>query len=395
MCKFDQISDFYTNMKKVVVVSDSFKGCLSSSQVAKAVEAGLHDVFPDAEVVSLPVADGGEGSLAAIRRVYPDSEEVTVNVYGPLYWKVDAKYLILPDGKTAFIEIAQACGLELLEKDKRNPLKTSTYGFGQMIADAISRGCTKVIAALGGTSTNDAGTGMLSALGFRITNADGTRNSCYGEELILLDDIDDSEVPDEVKATEFVSICDVNSPMCGQDGAAYVYAPQKGACICAVRALDDGLCNFANVAFRKTGVDLKYMPGAGAAGAVAGAMHAFLGAKMASGSDVILDAVGFENVIQDADLVITGEGKVDHQTLTGKLPYKVAQRSADKGVPVLAICGTAEIDQLPGARAIISVTPEGMSMAEAKKPKVAKENIRAAVSDYLAKLALDAFGSSC
>jgi glycerate kinase len=374
--KFDQLS---TNMKKVVVASDSFKGCLSSSQVAKAVEAGVHDVFPDAEVVILPVADGGEGSLAAIRRVYPDSKEVTVNVYGPLYWKVDAKYLILPDGKTAFIEIAQACGLELLEKDKRDPLKTSTYGFGQMIADAISRGCTKVIAALGGTSTNDAGAGMLSALGFRITNADGTRNACYGAELVLLDDIDDSDVSDEVKTTEFVSICDVTSPMCGPDGAAYVYAPQKGACICAVRALDDGLSNFADVAFRKTGVDIAFMPGAGAAGGVAGAMHAFLGAKMVSGSDVILDAVGFEDVIQDADLVITGEGRADHQTLTGKLPYKVAQRAAEKGIPVIAICGTTEIDKLPGAEAIIPVTPDGMPMTEAKKPTIAKENIRAAV----------------
>lgn len=366
-------------MKKVVVASDSFKGCLSSSQVAKAVEAGVHDVFPDAEVVILPVADGGEGSLAAIRRVYPDSEEVTVNVYGPLYWKVDAKYLILPDGKTAFIEIAQACGLELLEKDRRDPLKTSTYGFGQMIIDAISQGCTKVIAALGGTSTNDAGTGMLSALGFRVTNADGTKNSCYGAELILLDDIDDSEVSDKVKATEFVCICDVTSPLCGQDGAAYVYAPQKGADICAVRALDDGLSNFAHVAHRKTGVDLAFMPGTGAAGGVAGAMHAFLGAKMVSGSDVILDAVGFENVIQDADLVITGEGKADHQTLTGKLPYKVARRAADMGVPVIAICGATEISHLPDAKAIIPITPKGMPLSEAKKPAVAKENIRTAV----------------
>lgn len=366
-------------MKKVVVASDSFKGCLSSDQVAKAVEAGVHDVFPDAEVVSLPVADGGEGTLAAIRRVYPDSEEVTVNVYGPLYWKVDARYLILPDGKTAFVEIAQACGLELLEKDRRDPLKTSTYGFGQMILDAISRGCTKVIAALGGTSTNDAGTGMLSALGFRVTNADGTRNSCYGAELILLDDIDDSEVSDKVKATEFVCICDVTSPLCGQDGAAYVYAPQKGADICAVRVLDDGLSNFAHVAHRKTGVDLAFMPGTGAAGGVAGAMHAFLGAEMVSGSDVILDAVGFENVIQDADLVITGEGKADHQTLTGKLPYKVARRAADMGVPVIAICGATEISHLPDAKAIIPISPKGMPLSEAKKPAVAKENIRTAV----------------
>ena len=382
-------------MKKVVVASDSFKGCLSSSQVAEAVEDGVHDVFPEAEVLAIPVADGGEGSLAAIRNAYPDSMEITINVYGPLYWKVDARYLILPDCKTAFIEISEACGLELLDKDMRDPLKTSTYGFGQMIADAISRGCTKVIAALGGTSTNDAGVGMLSALGYRITNTDGTRNACYGEELILLGDIDDTDVPDSIRQTEFIAICDVTSPLCGQEGAAYVYAPQKGADICAVRALDDGLCNFAQVTLKKTGIDLTSMPGAGAAGGVSGAMFAYLGAELRPGADVILDCVGFDDALSDADLVVTGEGKIDHQTLTGKLPYKVAQRSADKGVPVLAICGTAEIDQLPGARAIISVTPEGMSMAEAKKPKVAKENIRAAVSDYLAKLALDVFGSSC
>ena len=370
-------------MKKVVVASDSFKGCLSSCQVALAVEEGIHDVFPEAEVVALPVADGGEGSLAAIMKAYPASEEVTVNVYGPLYWKVDAKYLILPDGKTAFIEIAQACGLELLDKDRRDPLKTSTYGFGQMISDAISRGCTKIIAALGGTSTNDAGVGMLSALGYRILNAGGMRNACYGAELVLIDDIDDTDVSDQIKQTEFVAICDVTSPLCGQDGAAYVYAPQKGADICAVRALDDGLCKFAHVVREKTGVDLRSMPGAGAAGGVAGAMYAFLGAKMVSGSDVILDAVGFEEAIEGADMVITGEGRLDQQTLTGKLPYKVAQRALLKSVPVIVICGAAEINQLPGAKEIISVTPEGMPLSEAKKPAVAKENIRAAVRNAL------------
>ena len=368
-------------MKRVVIASDSFKGCLSSEQVAKAVAEGVRDVYPDAEAVILPVADGGEGSLAAIRKVYPDSEEVTVNVYGPLYWKVDAKYLILPDGETAFVEIAQACGLELLDKDSRDPLKTSTYGFGQMIADAISRGCTKVIAALGGTSTNDAGAGMLSALGYRLTNADGVRNACYGAELILLNDIDDSEVSDKVKGTEFIAVCDVASPLCGQDGAAYVYAPQKGACICAVRALDDGLCNFAQIALSKTGVDLTSMPGAGAAGGLAGAMYAFLGAKLVRGADMILDAAGFEHVIEGADLVITGEGKLDHQTLTGKLPCKVAQRAAAKGVPVIAICGAAEISGLPGAKAVIPVTPEGMPLSEAMKQDVAMENIRTAVRD--------------
>ena len=375
--------EFTHKMRKIVVASDSFKGCLSSEEVAMAVEEGIHDIFPEAEVVVLPVADGGEGSLDAFRKAYPDSEEVTVNVYGPLYWKVDAKYLILPDGKTAFIEIAQACGLELLEKDRRDPLKTSTYGFGQMIVDAISRGCTRVIAALGGTCTNDAGAGMLSALGFSLTNAGGTRNACYGAELILLEDIDDSDVSGQVKATEFIVICDVTSPLCGQDGAAYVYAPQKGACKCAVSALDDGLCNFAQVTLEKTGVALGSMPGAGAAGGVAGAMHAFLGAKMVSGSDLILDAAGFENAVQDADLVITGEGRLDHQTLTGKLPYAVAKRASAKGVPVLAVCGISDIDQLPGAFAVRQVTPEGMPLSEARKPAMAKENIRRTVCDYL------------
>lgn len=372
-------------MRKVVVASDSFKGCLSSEQVAKAVAQGVHDVFPEAKVVALPVADGGEGSLEAIRRVYPGSEEITVNVYGPLYWKVDAKYLILPDGKTAFIEISQACGLELLDRDKRDPLKTSTYGFGQMIADAISRGCTKVIAALGGTSTNDAGTGMLSALGYRITNADGTRNACHGSELILIDDIDDSEVHESVKQAEFIAICDVTSPLCGQDGAAYVYAPQKGACICAVRALDDGLSNFAHVTFRKTGVELSHMPRAGAAGGVAGAMYAFLGAELRPGADLILDSVGFENVVGDADLVVTGEGKLDSQTLTGKLPYRVAQRAVEKGVPVLAICGAAEMRTMPGVCAILPVTPEDMPLPQAMNPENAIENIRTSVMNFLRK----------
>ena len=230
-----------------------------------------------------------------------------------------------------------------------------------------------------------AGTGMLSALGYRITNADGTRNAGHGSELILIDDIDDSEVHESVKQAEFIAICDVTSPLCGQDGAAYVYAPQKGACICAVRALDDGLSNFAHVTFRKTGVELSHMPGAGAAGGVAGAMYAFLGAKMASGSNVILDEVNFENVVEDADLVITGEGKLDHQTLTGKLPYKVAQRAVAKGVPVIAICGAVEISELPGANAVVPVTPEGMPLSEAMKPDVAMDNIKTAVIDFLKK----------
>jgi glycerate kinase len=226
---------------------------------------------------------------------------------------------------------------------------------------------------------------MLSALGFRFYN-DGSYqggrmpNACYGAELELLVDYDDSQVPQDVRDTEFVSVCDVVAPLCGPDGAALRYGPQKGMDRYMAEAIESGMRNFADIVKDKSGISLHEMPAAGAAGGVAGAMHAFLGAKMVSGSDVILDAVGFENVIQDADLVITGEGKVDHQTLTGKLPYKVARRAADMGVPVIAICGATEISHLPDAKAIIPITPNGMPLSEAKKPAVAKKNIRTAVS---------------
>lgn len=370
-------------MKKVVVASDSFKGCLSSEQVVEAVEKGVHDVFPDAEVVGLPVADGGEGSLAAVKGACNGCTEVTVTVKGPLYCDVEAKYLISQDGQTAIIEIAQACGLTLLDSHQRDPLKTTTYGFGQMIMDAISKGCRKVIVALGGTCTNDAGTGMLSALGYRITNGNGMPNACYGAELMLLADVDDSEVPQEVKETDFIVMCDVTAPFYGPYGAACVYAPQKGANRYQVKALDEGLCNFAEVIREKTGKNVQNVPGTGAAGGVAGAMYAFLGAELRSGAELILDYIDFDNVIEDADLVITGEGKIDAQTLTGKLPYIVARRTSAKRIPVLAICGISEIAELPGVYAVRQVSPMDMPLAEAKKPAIAKENIRRTVCDFL------------
>ena len=385
--KFDQISDFHTNMKKVVVASDSFKDCLSSMQVADAVEKGIHEVYPECEVVKLGVADGGEGTLDVFRRTYGGTE-ITMTVEGPLVDQVEATYLILHDGKTAVIEMASVCGLTLVPSDRRDPIKSTTYGLGQLIMDAIVRGCRKVIVTLGGSATVDAGLGMLSAMGFRFYNDgywQGGRmpNACYAAELELLRDYDDAQVPREVRDTEFVAVCDVNAPLCGPDGAALRYGPQKGMDRYMAEAIECGMRNFAGIVKDKTGISLHEMPAAGAAGGVAGAMIAFLGAQVRQGSDAVLDAVCFEEHIKGADLIITGEGRIDCQTMDGKLPYAVACRA--ECVPVVAVCGSSEVASLPCFSSIISVTPPGMPLNHALNPMTASKNITTATVNFLKK----------
>ena len=367
-----EIQDFNTNMKKVVVASDSFKGSLSSAQVADAVEKGIHEVYPECEVVKLGVADGGEGTLDVFRRTYGGTE-ITMTVEGPLVDQVEATYLILHDGKTAVIEMASACGLTLVPADRRDPIKSSTYGLGQLIMDAIVRGCRKVIVTLGGSATVDAGLGMLSALGFRF----------YGAELELLVDYDDSQVPQDVRDTEFVAVCDVVAPLCGPDGAALRYGPQKGMDRYMAEAIERGMRNFADIVKDKTGISLHEMPSAGAAGGVGGAMIAFLGAEVRQGSDAVLDAVCFEEHIKGADLIITGEGRIDCQTMDGKLPYAVACRAG--GVPVVAVCGCSEVTSLPCFALILPVTPLDMPLDHAMNPMTASKNITTATVNFLKK----------
>lgn len=359
---------------KVVVASDSFKGCLTSIQVADAVEKGIHANWPDCQVTKLAVADGGEGTIEALLTTM-GGRNVKVKVQDPLGRPIEAEYAILKDG-TAVIEMSKASGLTLLHLSERNPLHTSTYGTGQLIADALHKGCRKFLIGIGGSATNDAGTGMLEALGYRFLDAEGNVLKGVGLSLEAIMTIDTSAAIPELKSAEFIVACDVESPFHGPKGAAHVYAPQKGASPEMVDFLDNGLKHFADILKSKTGKDISDMPGAGAAGGLGGAFKAFLNAELRKGAEMVLDAIGFDEIIRDSDLVITGEGKIDSQTLNGKLPSAVAQRASARNIPVMAICGRTEVESLPCFASICSVTPQEMSLEQAMQPDIAMENIK-------------------
>lgn len=369
-------------MKRVVVASDSFKGCLSSLQVADAVEAGVKSVCPSCEVVKLAVADGGEGTVQALATAM-NGEIVSILVKDPLGREVSASYAMIREKETAVIEVSAASGLTLLSPQERNPLAASSYGSGQIISDALSRGCRNFLMCIGGSAVNDAGMGMLSALGFRFLDEEGNRLEGSGADMSEVCDVDLSQVDPALGEAVFTVACDVDSPFCGTQGAAYVFAPQKGASPEQVKILDEGMSHFASVMKKLTGIDVINIPGAGAAGGIGGAMASFLGAELKSGAEMVLDAVRFDEVLSDTDMVITGEGCLDGQTMTGKLPYCVAQRSAKAEVPVVAVCGKAEVDECQYLDAIIPVTPDGISLNEAMLPSVASENIKKAVASFL------------
>lgn len=368
-------------MRKVVVASDSFKGCLSSAQVADAVEMGIRAVCPDCEVVKLAVADGGEGTMDALAATLGGSI-VKMQVQDPLCRPIEAGYVIV-NGTTAVMEMSRASGLPLLKPHERNPLKTSTYGTGQLIADALSKGCRRFIMGIGGSATNDAGTGMLEALGYRFLDAEGNPLKGRGESMGKIKFMETSGVLPELKEASFIVACDVDSPFCGPEGAAYVYAPQKGASPEMVKALDEGMQAFSKLIYQKTGTDVMNIKGAGAAGGLGGALKAFLNADLQKGADMVLDAVSFDQAMEDADLIITGEGRIDSQTLTGKLPYAVALRASYGNIPVIAVCGRTEVESLPCFARICPVTPPEMPLSEAMKVTNAQANIRSAVAGCL------------
>ncbi len=368
-------------MRKTVVASDSFKGCLSSAQVADAVEKGIHEVYPDSEVVKLAVADGGEGTMEALAATLGGSI-VEVQVQDPLGRPITSEYAIV-DGTTAVIEMSRASGLTLLKEEERNPMLTSTFGTGQMVADALSKGCRRFIMGIGGSATNDAGTGMLEALGYRFMDAEGNVLKGRGESLGKIKHIDASKAIAGLNEASFIVACDVDSPFCGPKGAAYVYGPQKGATSEMVKELDEGMQAFSRLVYKETGTDIMNIKGAGAAGGLGGALKAFLNADLKKGADMVLDAVSFDQFIEGADLVITGEGKIDGQTLAGKLPYAVARRASSRNIPVIAICGRAEVETLPCFARICPVTPQEMPLSEAMQPDIAIVNIRKAIEDML------------
>lgn len=375
---------------KIVAASDSFKGSLTSAEVADSIEKGVYDADPFAEVVKVAVGDGGEGTMDALLETM-GGRKIRLYVQDPLGRSHEAEYAVLNDGLTAVVEMSSASGLTLLSPEERNPMRTSTYGTGQMIADALDRGCRRFLIGIGGSATNDGGMGMLCALGYRFLDAEDNELPGTGASLADVFSIDDSGVLHGVHDSEFIVACDVDSPLYGPKGAAYVFAPQKGADPEMVRSLDEGLRHYAEVVSSSAAT----VPGAGAAGGLGYAFVTFLGARLRRGADMVLDALCFDKIIEGADLVITGEGRLDSQTLAGKTPYAVLQRACKQGIPVIAVAGSVASDDEAicylsgnqsdecGFRGIYQVTPSGMPLSDAMLPSIAAANIRRTVSSVL------------
>ena len=330
---------------KVVVAPDSFKGSLTASEACDAIENGLLKVFPDADIIKVPMADGGEGTVRSLVDA-TGGKVVSCRVTGPLGEQTKAFYGILGDGTTAVIEMASASGLPLVPKDRKNPCFTTTYGTGELIKAAMDRGCRRLIIGIGGSATNDGGVGMAEAVGVKFLDANGSQIKRGGGFLSDLDRIDMSGLDMRVKEAEFVVACDVDNPLTGPRGASAVYGPQKGATPEMVQILDRGLYNLARVIKKDVGVDVNDIPGSGAAGGLGAGLIAFTSAELKKGIEIVIETTGLKEKLQGADLVITGEGKTDFQTLFGKTPIGVANCAKENDIPVVIISGGYSEDAL-------------------------------------------------
>ena len=349
---------YWINMSKIIVAIDSFKGCLTSAEANQAAAEGILQKMPDAEVIQIPVSDGGEGWLDAFLSA-TSGQLVDVLVRDPLMRPIVAQYLKQED--TAVIEIAKASGLTLLTPEERNPMVATSYGTGQLIVDAVRRGCKEIIVGLGGSGTSDCGIGMLRAI------IDAFAKGGSWDEVHQLEDI------------HFTIASDVTNPLCGEYGAASVFAPQKGATPEMVTALDARARQFAEKSALHFGYDRQEMTGAGAAGGLGYAFLQYLNADCRPGIDLLLDAVRFNDILEGAERVITGEGAADSQTLMGKLPYGILQRAKQYHVPVTLIAGRInDYQQLfdAGFSQVECINPPALPYEEAIKPETAKENIR-------------------
>ena len=363
---------------KVIIAIDSFKGSLTSREAGQAVQQGIRQIHPDWETDIITIADGGEGMLNVMLEA-TNGKSITIEAHDPLMQRMHATYGISADGTTAFIEMANISGLPLVPTEQRNPMKTTTYGTGELIRDALEKGCTQFIIGIGGSATNDAGTGMLQALGFRFLNEKGEPLGQGGEILSEIASIDTSKACSLLKNAHFIVACDVKNPFHGPEGAAYVFARQKGANDNMIVQLDEGMRSFAHIIRKETGKDIAYEPGSGAAGGMGGGLMAFLHAELQSGADLLLDICHFNERIADANLLITGEGRIDRQSLMGKVPGKILQRGQDKHIPVIAIAGCVEDKELlleAGFQGVYATRPEDMALEDAMKREIAMGNIR-------------------
>jgi len=324
---------------KIVIAPDSYKESLTAKQVCQAIAKGFSRIIPDADYVLLPVADGGEGTVQSLVDA-TGGEIKALAVSGPLGVAVDAFYGVLgDDSHTAVIEMAAASGLHHVPMPQRDPKITSSYGTGELILAALNGGAKRLIIGLGGSATNDAGIGMMAALGVKFLDDQQCRISPCGGDIKRLASIDVSEIDPRLQSTEILVACDVDNPLCGPDGATYTFGPQKGGREDDLQALDKALLHFGNIVYRDLGRSVMDVAGGGAAGGMAAAFLAFTNAVIKPGIDLVLEAVNFTDVIADCDLIITGEGRIDAQTAHGKTPMGVAQRGKQFDIPVIAIAG--------------------------------------------------------
>ncbi len=323
-------------MRNIIIIPDSFKGTMSSSQICQQVEEAFLQHYPDAKIKCIPVADGGEGSVDAFLQAL-GGEKFYATVQGPYTEPVHGYYGLLPDG-TAVVEMAAAAGLPLVG-DNKQAEKTTTYGVGQLLLEAAKAGCRRLIVGLGGSATNDGGCGAAAACGIKFYDEAGNSFVPVGESLAMIHHIDASGLDPLLQQLEIVTMCDIDNPLCGPNGAAAVFGPQKGANAACVAMLDAGLHHLAEVVHRDLGLEIQHLPGAGAAGGMGGGMVAFFHSRLQMGINTVLEAVHFQQLLQEADLVITGEGKIDSQSLRGKVVIGVARQAKAAAVPVVALVG--------------------------------------------------------
>ena len=371
---------------KIVIAPDSFKGSLTNIEVADAIELGIKEVFPEAEIIKIPMADGGEGTVQCLVNATA-GKILRQEVINPLGKKINASYGILGDQKTAVIEMAEASGITLISSEERNPLITTTYGTGQLIKSALNKGCSKMIIGIGGSATNDGGAGMVQALGVRLLDRQDKEIGFGGAELMNIHHIDISQMDQRISKLEILVASDVKNPLCGPSGATRIYGPQKGATEEMMVVLEEALEHFERIIDETLHKDVKNIPGAGAAGGLGAGLMAFLDAKLKPGIEIIVEAVKLEKAVKDADLVITGEGKIDSQTIYGKVPVGVAKIAKKYDIPVMAIGAIidkdAEIVHKYGIDFLVKVSDPPMSLTETKQNKFYL--IRNCINQFLKK----------
>ncbi|WP_060989226.1 glycerate kinase [Photobacterium leiognathi] len=353
---------------KIIIAPDSYKESLTAMEVATAIENGFRQVIPNAEYIKLPMADGGEGTVQSL----VDASNGTIierSVTGPLGEQVNGFFGLMGDGKTAIIEMAAASGLHLVSPDLRNPMLTTSFGTGELILAALDKGVEHIIVGIGGSATNDGGIGMAQALGVRLLDENNKQISYGGGALDRLHHIDISNIDPRLVSVRLEVACDVDNPLCGEKGTSQVFGPQKGATPEMVTQLDNNLAHYAEIIKRDLGKDVKDMAGAGAAGGMGAALLGLFNAQLRPGIEIVMDAVNLADVLQDADLVITGEGRIDSQTIHGKTPIGVARTAKRFNKPVIGIAGSLSYDcnvvHEHGIDAVFSAVPRSVSLAEA------------------------------